>query len=643
MIELSYGDPNLTALRGIELSSSVLPGVSYQLEQVLGSGSMAIAFRAIRRAPNGQSFAVVKVVQPDMLMEAAEIAELTIRKESVALGRLNEQVPPTPFVVRLLETSELPVKYRGSQLELPWLAMEYVHGGTLEDRIAENVARTGYAFDCDRAAICVEALASGIAAIHEVGVIHRDIKPSNILCCGNGRGELFKIADFGVARAKGLKQTFVQSAFGTPGYAPPEQILTEDDRIGPATDVFALAATTHSLLTGEDMFSARSIAEILSMIQSNRRRSIRESKHLVLELRDQPGVCSAIDTAIAHATAADVAARPQDARAFATAIGSALRVSSVRGPVSTGRRATTVVGSEPSGTHDWKFHVRHAPGDERAIWSAAWDGAGSCLAATTRGLEFWDGTRWAVAPTGNFPRDAIRLVHYEGAGEWLIGGSSGQLAFYREGRVSSIESPPQDPTPSAISGDFKDLAVISGALSNGEQALWACVGRHWLKPLRLRELASLPALARIDRDRWLVGGRHRSGGGFAAFYRPLDWHVERLSAEDVRAYLAAAASPELGLGVVVGSGGRCIRVDAEGVSRSVVPGEIDLSATAVDDSGRIWAASLGKLWTQSNRDEPFRCVWQDDDWNVPVVSLYAEGRRLLGVAADGGLVEGLAR
>jgi len=173
---------------------------------------MAVAFRAIRRAPDGQSFTVVKIVHPEMIMDASEIALLTIRKESVALGRLNEQVPPTPFVVRLLETSEIAVRYRGSAVELPWLAMEYVHGGTLEERVAESVARTGYAFDPERAVGCVEALSSGITAIHEVGVIHRDIKPSNILCCGTGRGELFKIADFGVSRSRGLKQTFVHSA-----------------------------------------------------------------------------------------------------------------------------------------------------------------------------------------------------------------------------------------------------------------------------------------------------------------------------------------------------------------------------------------------------------------------------------------------
>jgi serine/threonine protein kinase len=641
LIELAYGDQNLSALRGAELRSSLAANVSYQLEQALGVGSMAVAFRAIRRAPDGQSFTVVKIVHPEMVMDASEIALLTIRKESVALGRLNEQVPPTPFVVRLLETSEITVRYRGNTLDLPWLAMEYVHGGTLEERVAESVARTGYAFDPDRAAACVQALSSGIAAIHEVGVIHRDIKPSNILCCGTGRGELFKIADFGLSRAQGLKQTFVHSGLGTPGYAAPEQILMQDEKVGTATDVFALAATTYSLLTGEELFSARSIADILSMVQGKKRRSIREGARLALDLRDQPAVCSAIDGAIAHATTPDSQARPQDARAFALAISAALRVHSVRAPQSAPRRAPTGIGQSPALTSRYRFHVRHALGDDRAIWSAAFDGAGSCLAATTRGLEFWDGTRWVLAPCGELDASRLRLVHYEGAGEWLIGGDVGQLALYRPGALVRIAGPAQPATLSALSGDFRDLALVSGSLAAGGHALFGCAGQHWLKPFELNELGSLPALARVDEARWLVAGRERSGGAFIAAYWPLDWRLERLPADDVRAYLAGASAAELGMGVVVGAGGRVVRMEGTTITRSTVPEGVDLSATALEESGRVWAASLGKLWTQAAAGSAWECVWKDARWNVPIVALYADGRRVLGVTADGGMVEGL--
>jgi eukaryotic-like serine/threonine-protein kinase len=640
LIELSYGDQNLSALRGAELRSGVLPNVSYQLEQVLGAGSMAVAFRAIRRAPDGQSYTVVKIVHPEMVMDSSDVALLAIRKESVALGRLNEQVPPTPFVVRLLETSELTVSYRGVDVELPWLAMEYVHGGTLEDRVTETVSRTGYAFDADRAAACIEALASGIGAIHEVGVIHRDIKPSNILCCGTGRGELFKIADFGVSRSRGLKQTFAHNALGTPGYAPPEQILMEEDKLGTATDVFALASTTFWLLTGEELFQARSVADILTQIQSRKRRSIREGKRLALELRDQPRVCSAIDSAIAHATHADANARPQDAKVFATAVTAALRLHSVRPTPPQSRRSSFINNRGKAAPARHRFHVRHALGDDRAIWSAAWDGAGCCLAATTRGLEFWDGTRWAPAPTPEIDPKTLRVVFYEGAGEWLIGGHAGLLAAYREGQVTRLPAPSTRVTLSQVSGDFRDIAVVSGSLPNGTPLLAVYVGQHWLAPLELPELASLPGIARIDRERWLIAGRDRKGGAFLAWFFPLAWRIERLPADPVRAYLAADAAPEDQLGVVVGAGGRIVRVEGGSISRATVPDGVDLSAVTLDDEGRLWAASLGKLWTQSPSGG-FECPWREARWNVPLVSLYADQRRVLGVAADGGMIEGL--
>jgi eukaryotic-like serine/threonine-protein kinase len=641
LIELSYSDQNLSALRGAELPSSLSAHVTYQLEQALGAGSMAVAFRAIRRAPDGQSFTVVKIVHPEMVMDASELALLTIRKESVALGRLNEQVPPTPFVVRLLETSELLVRYRGNTMELPWLAMEYVHGGTLEERVAESVTNTGYAFDPERAAACVEALASGINAIHDVGVIHRDIKPSNILCCGTGRGELFKIADFGVSRSRGLKQTFMNSGLGTPGYAAPEQILMEEDKLGTATDIFALAATTFSLLTGEELFSARSIGDILSMVQGKKRRSIRECARLVLDLRDQRGVCTAIDGAIAHATTPDAQLRPQDAKAFAVAITAALRMHSVRAPATVSRRSSTMNGRSQLSAARYRFHVRHALGDQRAIWSAAWDGAGCCLAATTRGLEFWDGTRWVVAPSGDLDAERLRLVHYEGSGEWLLAGSAGQLAYYREGNVIPLEGPSQKAMLSAMSGDFKDIAVFSGVLPGGGHALFACVARHWLKPLELNELASLPALARVDKERWLVAGRDRTGRAVLAHYWPLEWRIERIPADEVRAYLAGASAFEAGAGAVVGAGGRVVRVEGARVTRSSVPDGVDLSAAAMDHGGSLWAASLGKLWLQAPTSSAWDCVWKDPRWDVPIVSLYADGRRLLGVTADGGMIEGL--
>ena len=103
MLSVPASDDSLTTLYGQSLPSNVFPGVSYRLERRLGTGSMAVAYLCERRAPDGAGPAVIKLVRPGFVKQAAQTALLTVRKEAVALGRLNETVPPTPFVVRFIE------------------------------------------------------------------------------------------------------------------------------------------------------------------------------------------------------------------------------------------------------------------------------------------------------------------------------------------------------------------------------------------------------------------------------------------------------------------------------------------------------------------------------------------------------------
>src|SRR4029453_4232851 len=100
----------------------------------------------------------------------------------------------------------------------------------------------------------------------------------------------------------------------------------------------------------------------------------------------------------------------------------------------------------------------------------------------------------------------LRLVHYEGAGEWLLGGHAGLLAFYRAGKVTLLPPPAAKVNLSAVSGDVRDLDVLAGSSPGGNYVLLARVGDHWLKALDMAELRSLPALARLDRERWLIAG-----------------------------------------------------------------------------------------------------------------------------------------
>jgi serine/threonine protein kinase len=219
-----------------------------------------VAFLADRVTAEGQCRAVVKILRPAMAYDPA-LSSLVVQKEVVALQRLNDQVPPSPFVVRLLDTGEVTLERGNEVLRLPWIAIEYVHGGvegtTLAKRVRCSIDRTGFAFDRARAARLVGCLTRALIMVHKAEVIHRDVKPDNVLCCGYGDDEIFKVADFGLARPSGLPGTFsaIAAIVGTQGYAPPEQLdLRDPGAIGPSTDVFALAATIFSALTGQPYF-----------------------------------------------------------------------------------------------------------------------------------------------------------------------------------------------------------------------------------------------------------------------------------------------------------------------------------------------------------------------------------------------------
>src|SRR5262249_20577846 len=129
MLYVPPNDDDLDVLEGAMIASDVQHNVVYTIEKALGGGGMSVALAATRTAPEGESRVVLKIMRPSVERAAAGTATLIVRKEAVSLGRLNERVPPTPFVVRLIDTGTLKVHDGHRTLDLPWLAVEHVHGG----------------------------------------------------------------------------------------------------------------------------------------------------------------------------------------------------------------------------------------------------------------------------------------------------------------------------------------------------------------------------------------------------------------------------------------------------------------------------------------------------------------------------------
>lgn len=638
MLVIPTDDDALTCLRGVALKSPRARAVEYRVLRPLGLGGMSKAFLALRDAPEGHSPVVVKLLRPDFALEAGEMAILSVQKEITALARLGERVPPTPLVVRLIETGELEVQYAGRTLRLPWLGLEYVNGGaegtTLLDRVANTVGATGAAFDALRAARAMDCLTRGVAAVHEVGVLHRDIKPANVLCCGFGDDELLKLADFGLARSSSVTATFGLE-IGTPGYAPPELSSLDQRRIGPWTDVFGTACVMFYLLTGEHYFVGSNLQSLMGKIRSTKRRSLLEAEALSPDLRAKPHACRAIDDALARATAAKHEERTASVEALAASILTHLQADSnsdlARNRIA-GLEATLTSGE------GWTWSTSWRPGGDMAIRQLDWDGDACCLAVTTHGLAFWTGTEWRSVHVEGIGEGA-RVVRRAGPGRWLVGGGTPPLAICTfRGIEEYVEAPQDRGTIDLLHGDITDLAVMVIQSSGASFALHARVGRRWLRPVPVHDAAAITSIARVDDARWLVSGRRREGKSFALIYAPLEFSLSPIDTPPNRAMLASAGEPLHRLGLAVGTEGAVSWWEAAKATTENIPGGLNMSAAAIDVLGRGWAASPGCIWLRRNRT--WTKVWHDSTWKAPFISLFVDPGLIVAITADGGVLEG---
>jgi WD40 repeat protein/serine/threonine protein kinase len=221
----------------------VLPSVpGYEVRRVLGRGGMGVVYEACQQSL-GRTVAL-KMVLAGVDAGFAELVRF--RTEAEALARLQH-----PHVVQIFDV--------GEHAGRPFLALEYLEGGSLADRLAEA------ALEPRAAARLVEALAHGVQAIHDKGVIHRDLKPGNVLLAADGTP---KVADFGLAKRLDVDQGLSRmgDALGTPSYMAPEQAAGRTSEVGPAADVYSLGAILYECLARRPPFRGRTRAETVLQV-----------------------------------------------------------------------------------------------------------------------------------------------------------------------------------------------------------------------------------------------------------------------------------------------------------------------------------------------------------------------------------------
>lgn len=187
---------------------------------------------------------VVKVLPPDL---AATVNVERFRREIQLAAKLQH-----PHIV--------PVHAAGISEGLPYYTMPFIEGESLRARLA----RSGE-LPVQEAARILRDVLSALSYAHEHGVVHRDIKPDNVLLTDHHA----VVADFGVAKAlsastnPGSSLTSLGVALGTPAYMSPEQAAA-DPTTDHRADLYAAGAMAYEMLTGHQVFSARSPQAMLA-------------------------------------------------------------------------------------------------------------------------------------------------------------------------------------------------------------------------------------------------------------------------------------------------------------------------------------------------------------------------------------------
>ncbi len=211
----------------------------FQLIERLGGGGMAVVYKALDLRLG--RLVALKFLAPGM--EANEEARLRFLLEARAISALDH-----PNVCTLYEIGE-------ADDGRTFLAMAYVDGGTLRNRLAQGP------LEPLEAALLAAQIAEGLGAAHARGIIHRDVKPGNLLLADG----LVKIADFGVARL--VDQTHITldgQALGTWSYMSPEQANGKE--VTPAADLWSLGVVLFEMVTGKRPFRAKCVPALIRRI-----------------------------------------------------------------------------------------------------------------------------------------------------------------------------------------------------------------------------------------------------------------------------------------------------------------------------------------------------------------------------------------
>ena len=209
-------------------TSLEIPG--YRILKKINQGGMSTVYLAIQRSVGRQ--VALKVMSP--VLNADPIFSERFQREANIVGQLSH-----PNIVGIHDIG----RYRS----LNYIAMDYMPGGSVADRLAQGVMEPLEALNVTR------QVAMALDHSHSKGYVHRDLKPENILFREDGSAVL---TDFGVARAvaRTTRMTSTGMVVGTPHYMSPEQ--ARGAAIDGRADLYSLGVVFYEMLTSAVPYQA---------------------------------------------------------------------------------------------------------------------------------------------------------------------------------------------------------------------------------------------------------------------------------------------------------------------------------------------------------------------------------------------------
>lgn len=139
----------------------------------------------------------------------------------------------------------------------------YVSGITLDKHVKTQLSSLSAEERMEKISLEMCNVLDALQYLHSHGVLHRDIKPANIMI---ENGKTVKLMDLGIARLNGGNRYSTIGFIGTPQYAAPEQILSEDNHseLTKRTDIYSVGVTFYELLTGVNPFMSDIEADVLA-------------------------------------------------------------------------------------------------------------------------------------------------------------------------------------------------------------------------------------------------------------------------------------------------------------------------------------------------------------------------------------------